>query len=48
MIKASDPSTSIWARFIALSAVSIIPLVIVYLVFSRFIIKGVTAGAVKG
>jgi multiple sugar transport system permease protein len=31
-----------------LVGISIIPLVIVYLILSRFIIKGVTAGAVKG
>lgn len=48
MIKASDPSTFDLGQVYCLVGVSIFPLVIVYLVLSRFIIGGVTSGAVKG
>ncbi|MCH3909184.1 MAG: carbohydrate ABC transporter permease [Bacilli bacterium] len=47
-IKASDPSTFNLGQVYCLIGVSIIPLIIVYLIFSRFIIKGMTEGAVKG
>jgi multiple sugar transport system permease protein len=48
MIKASDPSTFDLGQVYCLVGVSILPLILVYLVLSRFIIGGVTAGAVKG
>lgn len=47
-VKASDPSSFDPGKVYCLVGISIIPLVIVYLFFSRFIIKGMTAGAVKG
>jgi multiple sugar transport system permease protein len=47
-VKASDPSSFDLGKVYCLVGISIIPLVIVYLILSRFIIKGVTAGAVKG
>jgi multiple sugar transport system permease protein len=48
MIKASDPSTFDLGQVYCLIGVSIFPLVVIYLILSRFIIGGVTAGAVKG
>jgi multiple sugar transport system permease protein len=47
-LKASDPASFDLGKVYCLIGVSIIPLVIVYLVFSRFILKGMTEGAVKG
>ena len=47
-VKASDPSSFDLGKVYCLVGISIIPLVLVYLGFSRFIIKGMTAGAVKG
>jgi multiple sugar transport system permease protein len=47
-LKASDPSTFDLGKIYVLIAFSIIPLLIIYLIFSRFIIKGLTLGAVKG
>jgi multiple sugar transport system permease protein len=47
-VKASDPSTFDLGKVYCLVGVSIIPLVLVYLVFSRFILRGMTEGAVKG
>jgi len=47
-VKASDPASFNLGKVYCLVGISIIPLVLVYLVLSRFIIKGVTAGAVKG
>ena len=37
-----------WPRFMTLSVVSILPIVIFYLCMQKHIIKGLTAGAVKG
>lgn len=47
-LKASDPSNFDLGKVYCLVGVSIIPLVLVYLVFSRFILGGMTEGAVKG
>jgi multiple sugar transport system permease protein len=47
-VKASDPSSFDLGKVYMLVAVSIVPLLIIYLLFSRFIIKGMTEGAVKG
>jgi multiple sugar transport system permease protein len=47
-VKASDPASFDYGKVYCLVGISIIPLVIVYLLLSRFIIKGMTAGAVKG
>lgn len=47
-VKASDPSTFDMGQVYCLVGVSVLPLVIVYLILSRFIIQGMTAGAVKG
>jgi multiple sugar transport system permease protein len=47
-VRASDPSSFDLGKVYCLVGISIIPLVLVYLALSRFIIKGLTAGAVKG
>ena len=47
-VKSSDPSSFDLGKVYMLVAVSIVPLLIIYLLFSRFIIKGMTEGAVKG
>ncbi len=47
-LKASDPTTFDLGLVYILIAMAIIPLIIIYLILSRFIIKGVTLGSVKG
>lgn len=47
-LKLSDPSTFDLGQVYVLMFISIIPMVIVYIIFSKFIIKGVTLGSVKG
>jgi multiple sugar transport system permease protein len=47
-IKGSDPSTFNLGKIYLLMTIAIVPLLIIYLVLSRFIIKGVTLGSVKG
>ncbi|OPZ37417.1 MAG: L-arabinose transport system permease protein AraQ [Tenericutes bacterium ADurb.BinA155] len=47
-VKTSDPASFDLGKVYMLVAVSIVPLLIIYLLFSRFIIKGMTEGAVKG
>lgn len=37
-----------WPRFMTLSVVAIFPVVVFYLLMQKNIIKGLTAGAVKG
>ena len=37
-----------WPRFMTLSVVSIFPILIFYLFMQKYIIRGLTAGAVKG
>lgn len=47
-LKASDPSSFDLGKVYALIGFAIIPLVIVYLFLSRFIVGGMTEGSVKG
>lgn len=47
-LKASDPSTFDVGLVYVLIAFAIVPLLIMYLILSRHIIKGVTLGSVKG
>lgn len=37
-----------WGEYMAMSVISLIPLLIIFLVFQRRIVEGITAGAVKG
>ena len=37
-----------WGEYMALSVISLIPLLILFLVFQRRIVDGIMAGAVKG
>ena len=37
-----------WGEQMAMSVVSLIPLLIIFLVFQRQFVEGITAGAVKG
>lgn len=47
-VKASDPSSFDLGKVYALIGFAIIPLVIVYLFLSKFIVSGMTEGSVKG
>jgi len=47
-LQASDPTTFDLGKVYMLMTVAIIPLLIMYLILSKFIIKGVTLGSVKG
>lgn len=47
-LQSSDPTTFDVGVVYVLMAMAIIPLVIVYFVFSKYIIKGITLGSVKG
>lgn len=47
-LKSSSPDTFDLGPIYVLMTVAVFPLLIVYLIFSRSIIKGLTAGAVKG
>jgi multiple sugar transport system permease protein len=47
-LKASSPDMFDLGPVYMLLAVAIIPLLVIYLIFSRKIIKGITLGSVKG
>ena len=47
-LKASDPSTFDFGQVYCLMTIAVMPLIAVYFIFSRSIIKGLTSGAVKG
>ncbi|MFA6755878.1 MAG: carbohydrate ABC transporter permease [Bacilli bacterium] len=47
-LKASDPSTFDYGQIYCLMTIAVLPLIVVYFIFSRYIIKGLTSGAVKG
>lgn len=47
-LKSSDPTTFDYGQIYCLMMIAVMPLVIVYLIFSKSIIKGLTEGAVKG
>ncbi|WP_205600680.1 carbohydrate ABC transporter permease [Gracilibacillus sp. YIM 98692] len=45
----SDPSSvSAWAPMFAMSVVSIVPQLLVFLFFQKYLVEGITAGSVKG
>lgn len=47
-LKASDPTTFDYGQVYCLMTLAVMPLIVVYIFLSRFLIKGLTAGAVKG
>lgn len=47
-LSASSPSTFDQGKIYMLMLIAVVPLLIVYLIFSKLIIRGLTAGAVKG
>lgn len=47
-LKGSGAAASSWNLMLAGSAIALIPMIIVYLIFNRYFIEGLTAGAVKG
>jgi len=47
-LKASDPSTFDFGQIYCLMTIAVLPLIVVYFIFSKSIIKGLTSGAVKG
>ena len=47
-LKSSGEAASSWNLMLAGTAISMIPMILVYMVFNRYFIAGMTAGAVKG
>jgi multiple sugar transport system permease protein len=47
-LKSSDPSTFDFGQIYCLMTIAVLPLIVVYFIFSKSIIKGLTSGAVKG
>ena len=47
-LKSSGEAASSWNLMLAGSSIALIPMIIVYLIFNRFFIEGLTAGSVKG
>ncbi|MCR5278892.1 MAG: carbohydrate ABC transporter permease [Lachnospiraceae bacterium] len=47
-LKGSGEAASSWNLMLAGSAIALVPMIIVYLIFNRYFIEGLTAGAVKG
>jgi len=47
-LKASDPATFDYGQIYCLMTIAVLPLILVYFIFSKSIIKGLTSGAVKG
>lgn len=47
-LKGSGAAASSWNLMLAGSSIAVIPMIIVYLIFNRYFIQGLTAGAVKG
>lgn len=47
-LKGSGAAASSWNLMLAGTAIAIIPMVVVYAIFNRYFIQGLTAGAVKG
>ena len=37
-----------WSNLLAMTTIAIIPMIVVFLVFQRYFLAGITAGAVKG
>ena len=47
-LKSSGEAASSWNLMLAGTAISMIPMIVVYMIFNRYFIEGMTAGAVKG
>lgn len=47
-LKGSGAAASSWNLMLAGTCIAIIPMIVVYLIFNRYFIEGLTAGAVKG
>lgn len=47
-LKSSGAAASAWNIMLAGTSIAIIPMIIVYAIFNRYFIQGLTAGAVKG
>lgn len=47
-LKGSGEAASAWNLMLAGSSIALVPMIIVYLIFNRYFIEGLTAGAVKG
>jgi len=47
-LKSSGEAASSWNLMLAGSAIALVPMIIVYIVFNRYFIEGLTSGAVKG
>ena len=47
-LKSSGEAASSWNLMLAGTAISMIPMILVYIIFNRYFIAGMTAGAVKG
>jgi multiple sugar transport system permease protein len=47
-LKSSGEAASSWKLMLAGTALSIIPMIIIYLCFNRYFIEGLTSGSVKG
>lgn len=47
-LKGSGEAASSWNLMLAGSSIALIPMIIVYLIFNRYFIEGLTSGAVKG
>lgn len=47
-LKSSGEAASSWNLMLAGSSIALIPMIVVYLIFNRFFIEGLTSGSVKG
>lgn len=47
-LKGSGAAASSWNLMLAGSSIAIIPIIVIYIIFNRYFISGLTAGAVKG
>ncbi|MGB8455127.1 MAG: carbohydrate ABC transporter permease [Anaerocolumna sp.] len=47
-LKSSGEAASSWNLMLAGTAISIIPMILVYMIFNRYFIEGLTSGSVKG
>ncbi len=47
-LKSSGDAASSWNLMLAGTAISLIPMILIYIVFNRYFISGMTSGAVKG
>lgn len=47
-LKSSGETASSWNLMLAGTAISLIPMILIYLVFNRYFVSGMTRGAVKG